>query len=57
MKSTVYKDNPHSLHDLKEAITYCIWNISHTELVQVFTSKVKLDACLQACGGHSQYLF
>jgi hypothetical protein len=33
MKSAVYKDNPHSLHYLKEAISYIIRNISHPELV------------------------
>jgi len=40
MKSVVYKDNPCSVHDLKEAITYFIRNISHTELVQLFASKI-----------------
>jgi hypothetical protein len=41
MRSAVYKDNPHSLCDLKEAITYFIRNISHIELVQVFANKIK----------------
>jgi hypothetical protein len=57
MKSAVYKENPHSLHDLKEAIMYLIRNISHTELVHVFTNKIKwVDACPLACGGHFQHL-
>jgi hypothetical protein len=57
MKSAVYKDNPRSLHDLKEAIANFITHVSHNELVRVFGNKIKrVDACLQARGGHFQQL-
>jgi len=36
MKSAVYKDNPHSLCDLKESITYFIRIISSNELMLVY---------------------
>jgi len=57
MRSAVHKDSHHSLCDLKEAITCFIRNISHIELVQVFTDKMKwVDACLQDHGDHFGHL-
>jgi hypothetical protein len=52
-----YKDNPHSLQHLKEAIANFIRNIPHAELVYVFANKIKWkDACLQAHVAHFQQL-
>jgi hypothetical protein len=57
MKASVYRDNPHSLSNLKEAISNFIRNIPHAELEHVFTNKIKReDASLQACGAHFQHL-
>jgi hypothetical protein len=57
MISAIYKDNFYSLCDVKEAITNFIRNISHTELVQVFVSKIKrADTCLLVRGDHFQHL-
>jgi hypothetical protein len=58
MKGTVYKDSPHTLLELKEAIENFIRNIPHVELSHIFTNKIsRVVACLHARGGHFQHLF
>jgi hypothetical protein len=54
MKGAVYKDNPHILLELKEAISNFIRNIPPIDLSRVFANKIRrVDACLQVREGHS----
>jgi hypothetical protein len=56
MKTSVYKDNPHSLCHLKEAIINITKNITHAVLVHAFASNIKwVDTCLQAHGDTSKF--
>jgi hypothetical protein len=57
MKASVYIENYHIFHHLKEDINHFIRNILHPALVRVFANKMKsLDACLQARCAHFQHL-
>jgi hypothetical protein len=54
----VYRDNPHTLLELKESIADFIWNIPPIELSRIFAKKIRrVDACLQVYSGHFQNLF
>jgi hypothetical protein len=51
MNGAVYKDNPHTLLELKDAIVNYIRNIPPTELSHVCTNKIRcVDECQQAHG-------
>jgi hypothetical protein len=53
----VYKDNPHSIEELKAAITACTGYITSEQLKKVLSSKIKrIQACLNARGGHFEHL-
>jgi hypothetical protein len=41
MKGAVYRENPHLLFELKEAIANFTRNIPLTELSRVFTNKIR----------------
>jgi hypothetical protein len=57
IKGAVYKDNPHTLLELKEANADLIRYIPPNELSLVFANKIRrVDAWLQASGGHFQHL-
>jgi hypothetical protein len=57
MKSADYKDNPHSLLELKEATENFIWKIAPVELLHVFGKKLRcVDAFLQGHGANFQHL-
>jgi hypothetical protein len=50
MKGAVYKDNSHSLFELKEAIVNFIRYIPLIELWHLFANKIIcVNACLQVC--------
>jgi hypothetical protein len=54
----VYKNNPHSLLELKEGIADFIRNIPLIELSRVFANKIRrIDACLHAHAGYFQNWF
>jgi hypothetical protein len=44
------------LNELKTAMTAYIRNISQADLQKVFANKIKrVQACIDACGHHSQH--
>jgi hypothetical protein len=52
-KSAVYRDCPHTLNELKIAITAFIRNISQADLQKVFANKIKwVQTCIDAHGHH-----
>jgi hypothetical protein len=52
-KSAVYRDRPHTLNELKTAITDYIRNISQADLQKLFANKIKwVQACIDAHGHH-----
>jgi hypothetical protein len=56
-KSAVHCDCPHTLNELKTAITAYIRNISQADLQKVFANKIKwVQACIGARGHHFQHL-
>jgi uncharacterized protein (DUF1800 family) len=56
-KSAVYRDRPHTLNELKTAITAYIRNILQTDLQKVFANKIKrVQACTDARGHRFQQL-
>jgi hypothetical protein len=56
MKDAVYKDNSHTLLELKETIANFISNITPI-LSHIFKNKIRrVDACQQARRGHFQHL-
>jgi hypothetical protein len=56
-QSAVYRDRPHTLNELKTAITAYIRNISQAELQKVFVSKInRVQACIDARGHHFQHI-
>jgi hypothetical protein len=56
-KSTVYRDRPRTLNELKTAITAYVRNISQTDLQKLFANKIKrVQACIDARGHHFQHL-
>jgi hypothetical protein len=53
----VYHDRPHTLNELKTAVTVYVRNITQADLQKVFASKIKrVQACIDARGHHFQYL-
>jgi hypothetical protein len=58
IKGAIYKDNPHTLLELKEAIAYFIKNIPPIELSRVFANKIRrVDACIKTHGAISNICF
>jgi hypothetical protein len=56
-KSAVYHDCPHTLIELKTAVTAYIRNISQADLQRVFVNKMKwIQACIDAHRHHFQRL-
>jgi hypothetical protein len=56
-KGSVYKDNPHTILELKAATANFNRNIPPIEPSRGFANKIiRLDACLQARGGHFERL-
>lgn len=57
LKGKVYKNNPHTLEELKAAITINIQEITPDTLRKVFRNlKTRIQTCLTANGGHFQHL-
>jgi hypothetical protein len=55
IKGVVYKENPHTLLDVKEAIADFMKNVHLFEMPRVFVNRRRhVDACLQARGGYFQ---
>jgi len=53
----VYRDHPHTLNELKTAVTAYVRNISQADLQKVFVNKIKrVQACIDAHGHHFQRL-
>jgi hypothetical protein len=53
-KSADYLDRPHTLNELKNAITVYIRNISQADLQKMFGNKIKLvQACMDDARGHN----
>jgi len=51
----VYRDRPHTLNELKTAVTACIRNISQADLQKVFVNKIKrVQARVDPRGHHFQ---
>ena len=56
MKSSVYLINPHTIGDLKMAVTEYIWNVDHAVLNMVFENTVwHVNKCLETGGGHFEH--
>lgn len=56
-KQTVYRNRPHTIDELKTAITAFIQGITVRELGKVFENKLKrVQCCIDAKGGHFQHL-
>jgi hypothetical protein len=56
-KSTVYRDRPRTLNELKTTITAYIRNISQADLQKVFANKIKrVQACTDPRGHYFQHL-
>lgn len=54
MKGVVYRHNPHTFVELKEAIANFIWNIPPIVLLHAFANMIRLvDVCLPARGAVS----
>jgi hypothetical protein len=46
-KSAVYRDRPHTVNELKTAITVFIRNVSQADLRKLFANKIKwIQACI-----------
>lgn len=57
LKGNVYKNNVHTIEDLKEAIRITIQEITTDTLQKVFDNmKRRVQSCLEARGGHFQHL-
>jgi len=55
--SKICRDCPHTLNELKTAITVYVRNIAQAELQAVFANKIKqVQACIDAHGHHFQHL-
>jgi hypothetical protein len=56
MKKSVYSNNPHTIDDLKMAITEFIWNVDRALLNTVFENTVRLvNKCLEIGEGHFEH--
>jgi hypothetical protein len=55
-KNSVYSNNPHTIDDLKMAITEYIRNAHHAILNNVFENTVRrVNKCLGTGGGHFEH--
>jgi hypothetical protein len=53
---TVQSKNPHTIDDLKMAITECIRNVDRATLNTVFENRVRrVSKCLGTGGGHFEH--
>ena len=53
---SVYSKNPHTMDDLKMAITEYIRNVDRTILNRVFKNTVRrVNKCLETGGGHFEH--
>jgi hypothetical protein len=53
---SVYSNNPHTIDDLKMAITEYIRNVNRAVLNTVFENTVRrIDKCLETVGGHFEH--
>jgi hypothetical protein len=53
MENSLYSSNPHTIDDLKMAITEYIWNVDRAILNMVFENTVRrVNKCLETGGGH-----
>ena len=51
-----YSNNPHTIDELKMAITEYIRNVDHAILNMVFKNTVwRVNKCLETCGGHFEH--
>ena len=56
MKNSVYSNNPHTIDELKMAITEYIRNVDRAILNTVFENAVwRVNICLETGGGHSEH--
>jgi hypothetical protein len=56
MKNSVYSNNPHTLDDLKMAVTEYIRNVDCAILNAVFENTVqRVNKCLETGGGHFEH--
>jgi hypothetical protein len=56
MKNSVYSNIPHTMGDLKIAITEYIWNVDSAILNTVFENTVwRANKCLETGGGHFEH--
>jgi len=56
MKNSVYLNNPHTIDELKMAITVYIWNMDRAILNTVFKNTVqRVNKCLETGGGHFEH--
>jgi hypothetical protein len=56
MKNSVYMNNPHTIDDLKMAITEYIENVDRAILNMVFENTVwRVNKCLETGGGHCEH--
>jgi hypothetical protein len=56
MKSPVYSNIPHTIDDLKMAITQYIRNVDRAILNTVFENTVRrINKCLETDGGHFEH--
>jgi len=57
IKNSVYRDNSHSLNNMKGTVTNFIWSTSCNELAQVLANQIKwTDAWRHTHAGHFQHL-
>jgi hypothetical protein len=56
LKNTMYLNSPHTIDELKMAITEYIWNVDHAILSTVFENTVRLvNKCMETGGGHFEH--
>jgi hypothetical protein len=56
MKNSVYSNNPHTIDELKMAITECIRDVDRAILNTVFENTVRrVSKCLETGGGHFEH--
>jgi hypothetical protein len=56
MKNSVYSNNPHTIADLKMAITEYVLNVDRAILNTVFENPVqRVNKCLENGGGHFEH--
>jgi hypothetical protein len=56
MKNSVYSNNPHTIDDMKMAITEYIRNVDRAIMNMVFKNTVRhVNKCLETGGGHFEH--